>query len=294
MRRNRGDRRSSATRFTKADLIPLLLWTKLSEDDRVRLKAMNVQESFMIYIKAAFLFGAIVSSPGRFSSFLWNFVAAGLYPHEKHYVHTFLPISLGLFICGAALAFTAVFPPVLGFFFSITKSMGQELEPRISEWLGFVLLLPLGFGISFQLPLVMLFLERIHIFYGRDVPGEVADRGAADGHHVDGPFARRRSLQHDDDAGAADRAVLRRHWAVQMAAGHSGANERGDARRHGLNPAQVRVELRTRGDKRRGPRRGVRSPRRRVRRCECECNRPSAGRRSCRRRFRRSCRCGRP
>ena len=42
--------------------------------------------------------------------------------------------------------------------------MGQELEPRISEWLGFVLLLPLGFGISFQLPLVMLFLERIHIF----------------------------------------------------------------------------------------------------------------------------------
>ena len=42
--------------------------------------------------------------------------------------------------------------------------MGQELEPRISEWLSFVLLLPLGFGVSFQLPLVMLFLERIHVF----------------------------------------------------------------------------------------------------------------------------------
>jgi sec-independent protein translocase protein TatC len=42
--------------------------------------------------------------------------------------------------------------------------MGQGLEPRISEWLGFVLLLPLGFGISFQLPLLMLFLDRIHIF----------------------------------------------------------------------------------------------------------------------------------
>jgi sec-independent protein translocase protein TatC len=158
-----GAAQPSSTRFTKTDLIPLLLWTKLSEDDRVRLKAMNVQESFMIYIKAAFLFGAIVSSPAVFW-FLWSFVAAGLYPHEKHYVHTFLPISLGLFACGAALAFTAVFPPVLAFFFSITKSMGQELEPRISEWMGFVLLLPLGFGISFQLPLVMLFLERIHIF----------------------------------------------------------------------------------------------------------------------------------
>ena len=59
--------------------------------------------------------------------------------------------------------------------------MGQGIEPRISEWLSFVLLLPLGFGISFQLPLVMLFLERIHVFSVRDVPGEVANRGAVDG-----------------------------------------------------------------------------------------------------------------
>ena len=37
-------------------------------------------------------------------------------------------------------------------------------DPRIEYWLSFVLVLPLGFGISFQLPLVMLFLERIGIF----------------------------------------------------------------------------------------------------------------------------------
>ena len=36
--------------------------------------------------------------------------------------------------------------------------------PQISDWVNFVLILPLGFGISFQLPLVMLFLERIHVF----------------------------------------------------------------------------------------------------------------------------------
>src|SRR5690606_24772397 len=36
-------------------------------------------------------------------------------------------------------------------------------DPRISEWLSFVLFLPLGFGISFQLPLVMLFLQRLGI-----------------------------------------------------------------------------------------------------------------------------------
>ena len=42
--------------------------------------------------------------------------------------------------------------------------MGIDPDLRISEWLGFVLMLPLGFGISFQLPLVMLFLERVGVF----------------------------------------------------------------------------------------------------------------------------------
>ncbi|HEX3725481.1 MAG TPA: twin-arginine translocase subunit TatC [Pirellulales bacterium] len=153
----------SSTAVSKRDLMPLFIWKPLSDDDRLKLKAMNVQESFMIYIKAAFLFGALASSPLVFY-FLWSFVAAGLYPHEKKYVHTFLPASVGLFLCGAILAFTLVFPPVLAFFFSVTKSMGQVMEPRISEWLSFVLLLPLGFGVSFQLPLLMLFLERIHVF----------------------------------------------------------------------------------------------------------------------------------
>jgi len=41
--------------------------------------------------------------------------------------------------------------------------MGIDPDPRISDWLSFILILPLGFGISFQLPLVMLFLERIGV-----------------------------------------------------------------------------------------------------------------------------------
>lgn len=150
-------------KFTKDDLLRVFVWHPLSDDERMKVKNFNPQESFVIYIKAAFLFGAIVASPFAFY-FLWSFVAAGLYPHERKYIHTFLPASVSLFIAGASLAFFAVFPPVLRFFFGITKSMGQGIEPRISEWMSFVLLLPLGFGVAFQLPLVMLFLERIRIF----------------------------------------------------------------------------------------------------------------------------------
>jgi sec-independent protein translocase protein TatC len=65
---------------------------------------------------------------------------------------------------GVCVAYFGVFRPVLGFLFSFNRSLGFESEPRITEWLGFFLFLPLGFGVAFQLPLVMLFLERIGIF----------------------------------------------------------------------------------------------------------------------------------
>ncbi len=153
-----------ATRtFGKDSMIKLFIWRRLADDERLKLDALGVQEPFVIYIKAGFLAGAIISSPAVFY-FMWQFVAAGLYPHEKKYVHLFLPFSLGLFFSGAALAFFFVFPPVLSFFFGIADALGTEMRPRLSEWLSFVLLLPLGFGVSFQLPLVMLFLERINVF----------------------------------------------------------------------------------------------------------------------------------
>ena len=107
--------------------------------------------------------GVLLASPWIFYQ-IWYFVAAGLYPHERRYVHMYLPFSLGLFLAGAALAFFVVFEPVLNFLFSFNRSLGIDPDPRINEWLGFVLLLPVGFGIGFQLPLVMLFLERIGVF----------------------------------------------------------------------------------------------------------------------------------
>ncbi|NLE37693.1 MAG: twin-arginine translocase subunit TatC [Pirellulaceae bacterium] len=159
-----GDDADDAERWS-ADkkLIPLFLWTPTADDSRVRTKSLSVQEPFMVYLKASLLVGAILSSPYIFFQ-IWSFVAAGLYPHEKRYVHVFLPFSLGLFLLGAATAFFFVFEPVLTFLFGFNQMLGIEIEPRITEWMGFVLVLPLGFGVSFQLPLVMLFLERIGVF----------------------------------------------------------------------------------------------------------------------------------
>lgn len=131
-------------------------WDKVD----IRVQTLNAHEAFMIWMKAGFISGFVFASPFIFY-YIWSFIAAGLYPHEKKYIHRYLPISLLLFFAGAALAFLFVFEPVLDFLFSFNRAMDIDPDPRISEWMSFVLFLPLGFGLAFQLPLVMLFAQRI-------------------------------------------------------------------------------------------------------------------------------------
>jgi sec-independent protein translocase protein TatC len=150
-------------RFDPESLVPILLWQPLSRDSRVSITTLSAQEAFGIYVKAALLVGVVLASPWIFYQ-LWTFVAAGLYPHEKRLVRLFLPISIGLFLAGVSLAFFFVFDFVLDYLLQFNEWLGLDPDPRISEWLGFVLVLPIGFGLGFQLPLVMLFLERIGVF----------------------------------------------------------------------------------------------------------------------------------
>ncbi len=152
----------SAIAKSHPTLVPVMLWRYIKNDDRLKPKSLGVQEPFMLWIKASFLLGFVLASPFVFYH-LWMFVAAGLYPHEKRYVHVFLPFSIGLFISGAVLAFFFVFEPVLKYLFEFNSALGIDPDPRVGEWLSFFLWLPLGFGLAFQLPLVMLFLERIGV-----------------------------------------------------------------------------------------------------------------------------------
>ncbi|HUG18637.1 MAG TPA: twin-arginine translocase subunit TatC [Planctomycetaceae bacterium] len=123
---------------------------------------LNVQEPFMIYLKVALVGGLILAFPW-IAYQLWLFVAAGLYIHEKRYVYVFLPISLGLFSTGAVFCYFGVFPFVLDFLLEFNRWLGVTPQIRLSEWISFALVLPLMFGLSFQLPLVMYFLDRMDL-----------------------------------------------------------------------------------------------------------------------------------
>ena len=149
--------------FQRDDLAAVFVWKPIEDDRRIQTQTLNAHEAFAIYIKAALLVGVLASSWWIFIQ-IWLFVAAGLYQHERRFVYIFLPFSLCLFLAGAAVAFFFVFKPVLNFLFFFNQMLHIDPNPRISEWLSFVLILPLGFGIAFQLPLVMLFLERIGVF----------------------------------------------------------------------------------------------------------------------------------
>lgn len=153
---------AASSSFDVDSLVPIMLWQPLARDPRVSITTLSAQEAFGIYVKAAILVGIVLASPWIFYQ-LWMFVAAGLYPHEKRLIHLFLPASLGLFLAGAFLAFFFVFDFVLDYLLAFNEWLNLDPDPRISEWMSFVLVLPVGFGLGFQLPLVMLFLERIGV-----------------------------------------------------------------------------------------------------------------------------------
>jgi sec-independent protein translocase protein TatC len=148
---------------SRDELLELRVYRDADKDLRTQLIGTGSQDAFIAYMKGALVLGIVLSSPFVFY-FMWTFVAAGLYPHEQRYVYIFLPFSIALFLAGAALAFFFVFSFVLKFLLMFYEAMNIDPELRINDWLTFVLFLPIGFGISFQLPLVMLFLERIGIF----------------------------------------------------------------------------------------------------------------------------------
>lgn len=141
-------------------------WRHLHELEQ-RPIVLTVQEAFMTWLKVSFVAGLVLSSPWVFYQ-LWLFVAAGLYPHERKYIHIYLPFSSGLFLGGAAFCFYCVFPFVLGFLLQFGDDLNFRQQVRVTDWIDFAITLPVMFGISFQLPLVMLFLERLSIFEIKD------------------------------------------------------------------------------------------------------------------------------
>lgn len=96
---------------------------------------------------------------------LWRFIAPGLYAKEKRYAIPFVGSTVGLFVVGVGLAFWTL-PTALHFLTAFSGS-SIELLPRASEYLSFVMLLIVGFGVAFEFPLVLLALSLMGVIPSR-------------------------------------------------------------------------------------------------------------------------------
>lgn len=129
---------------------------------RPALSTLSVTEAFIVYFKVSIYVGLIIAAPWIFYQ-LWSFIAAGLYPHEKRLVHVYMPFSILLFMAGVILCQFFVIPVAIDYLLSFNEWMNLEPDLRLNEWLSFAIMMPLIFGIAFQLPMIMFALYRVGI-----------------------------------------------------------------------------------------------------------------------------------
>jgi sec-independent protein translocase protein TatC len=117
-------------------------------------------ESFSIRLKMSGYIGLLVASPVVLWQ-LWRFITPGLKDNEKRYAIPFIVSSIALFLMGAALAI-ATFPKTLEFFAAFGGS-DLELLYTPGKYLGLLVLMMVIFGLGFEFPIILVFLEIAHV-----------------------------------------------------------------------------------------------------------------------------------
>jgi sec-independent protein translocase protein TatC len=143
----------------------LLLWPyrlAAGTDAPIEMIYTAPQEFFFTQVKLA-LFGAVFIAFPVIASQIYMFVAPGLYRNERQAFLPFLIATPVLFLLGAALVYFVAMPLAMKFFLSMQQTDGDvqiHLTAKVSEYLSLIMALILGFGICFQLPVLLTLLAR--------------------------------------------------------------------------------------------------------------------------------------
>ena len=119
-----------------------------------------VTEAFFTKMKVSFAAAVILASPILLWQ-LWQFIAPGLYEHEKRYTRSFVSVGSVFFIAGAAFCYFVVIQRGLSFL--LTRYEEIDIQPllQINDYLSLVSRLVLAFGTMFEMPVLAFFLARV-------------------------------------------------------------------------------------------------------------------------------------
>ena len=121
--------------------------------------ATDVVAPFFVPLKVALMAAFLVSLPNTLYQ-IWAFVAPALYQNEKRLIMPLILSSLILFIVGMAFCYFLVFPVVFKFFAGMTP-LGVNMATDIDKYLSFVLGMFVAFGMTFEIPVVVVLLYRM-------------------------------------------------------------------------------------------------------------------------------------
>ncbi len=149
--------------FAKEIIHALLAPTIRSLPPAQRSFRLESLESLMVTLRVAFVGGLFLAAPWILWQ-LWLFVAPGLYKREKRIVFPFIFSETALFYLGAAFCnwfiIPSAFPALLSFFADDPLFV---VWPSLEKQFDLVLAMMLGFGIVFEVPLIIAVLSMIGV-----------------------------------------------------------------------------------------------------------------------------------
>jgi sec-independent protein translocase protein TatC len=124
-------------------------------------------EPFLLRLKVTFFIGFVVALPVILYE-LWAFITPGLTDRERKYALPFVLASFVLFVMGGLFAILTL-PRALNFLLGFAGTERVEFVMSIGKYLGFVMLIVLAFGASFEFPVVLLSLTLVGVLSSRQL-----------------------------------------------------------------------------------------------------------------------------
>jgi sec-independent protein translocase protein TatC len=117
---------------------------------------------FVAQIKVGVMVAIIFACPAWLFQ-VWRFIEPALYPHERKYAIPFLVAAVGLFFGGIAFAYFLIIPMAMEFLIGIGFQAGATPIITINDYISILTLLIIGFGVVFELPVVIILLAVLDI-----------------------------------------------------------------------------------------------------------------------------------